>query len=83
MLWAVLNHSVITDSSQPHGLARQSPLSVGFSRQENWSGLPCPPPGDLPDPGLPLCKWIPFHPSHQGSPQGLNLDMYISTKPLV
>jgi len=25
---------------------------VGFSRQEYWSGLPCPPPGDLPDPGI-------------------------------
>ena len=27
------------------------PLSMGFSRQEYWSGFPCPPPGDLPDPG--------------------------------
>ena len=27
------------------------PLSIGFSRQESWSGLPCPPPGDLPEPG--------------------------------
>ena len=27
-------------------------LSVRFSRQEYWSGLPCPPPGDLPDPGI-------------------------------
>ena len=26
--------------------------SMGFSRQEHWSGLPCPPPGDLPDPGI-------------------------------
>ena len=25
---------------------------MGFSRQEYWSGLPCPPPGDLPDPGI-------------------------------
>ena len=32
--------------------ARQAPLSMGFSRQEHWSGLPCPPPGDLPDPGI-------------------------------
>ena len=32
--------------------ARQAPLSMGFSRQEPWSGLPCPPPGDLPDPGI-------------------------------
>jgi len=30
----------------------QTPLSMGFSRQEYWSGLPCPPPGDLPDPGI-------------------------------
>ena len=29
----------------------QTPLSMEFSRQEYWSGLPCPPPGDLPDPG--------------------------------
>ena len=33
-------------------LARQAPLSMGFSRQEYWSVLPRPPPGDLPDPGL-------------------------------
>ena len=30
----------------------------GFSRQECWSGLPCPPPGDLPNPGLPHCRRI-------------------------
>ena len=34
--------------------ARQVPLSMGFSRQENWSGLPCPSPGDPPDPGIEL-----------------------------
>ena len=28
------------------------PLSMAFSRPEYWSGLPCPPPGDLPDPGI-------------------------------
>ena len=32
--------------------ACQAPLSMGFSRQEDWSRLPCPPPGDLPDPGI-------------------------------
>ena len=31
----------------PWTVARQAPLSMGFSRQEYWSGLPCPPPGDL------------------------------------
>ena len=30
----------------------QRPLSMGFSRQEYWSGVPCPSPGDLPDPGI-------------------------------
>ena len=33
-------------------VAYQAPLSMGFSRQEYWSGLPCPPSGDLPDPGI-------------------------------
>ena len=32
--------------------ALQAPLSMGFSRQEHWSGLSCPSPGDLPDPGI-------------------------------
>ena len=33
-------------------IARQSALSMRFSRQEYWRGLSCPPPGDLPDPGI-------------------------------
>ena len=33
-------------------VACQAPLSMEFSRQEHWSGLPFPPPGDLPDPGI-------------------------------
>ena len=36
----------------PWTVALQAPLSMGFSRQEYWSGLPSPPPGDLPDPGI-------------------------------
>ena len=36
----------------PRTVALQVPLSVGFSRQENRSGLPCPSPGDLPNPGI-------------------------------
>ena len=35
-------------------VACQVPLSMGFSRQEYWSGMPSPPPGDLPDPGMEL-----------------------------
>jgi len=33
-------------------IARQASLFIGFSWQEYWSGLPCPPPRDLPDPGI-------------------------------
>ena len=36
-------------------VTHQAPLSVGFPRQESWSGLPFPPPGGLPDPGVKLC----------------------------
>ena len=43
--------SVISNSATPWTIARQAPLSMGFSRQEHWSGLPGPPPGDLPNRG--------------------------------
>ena len=33
-------------------IALQAPLSMGFSRQKYWSGMTCPPPGDLPHPGV-------------------------------
>ena len=33
-------------------VTQQAPLPMGFFRQESWSGLPCPPPGDLPYPGI-------------------------------
>ena len=39
-------------SATPRALGPQSPLSMGFSRQEYWSGLPCPLPGDLPNLGI-------------------------------
>ena len=35
-------------------VAPQAPLSMGFSRKEYWNGLPCPPPGDLPNPRMDL-----------------------------
>ena len=45
--------SVVSDSVRPYGtVACQAPLSMGFSRREYWSGLLCPPPEDLPDPGI-------------------------------
>ena len=50
---AVLSHSVTSDFPQPHGLQPIRHLCpCGFSRQEYWSGFLCPPPGDLPDPGI-------------------------------
>jgi len=44
--------SVMLDSLWPHGFSPQAPLSTEFSRQEYWSGLPFPPPGDLSNPGM-------------------------------
>ena len=38
----------------PWTVARQAPLPMGFPRQEYWSELPCPPPGDVPHPGIEL-----------------------------
>ena len=46
------SRSVLSDSVTPWTVACQAPLSMGFSRQEHWSGLPCPPPGDRLDPGV-------------------------------
>ena len=40
----------------PMGRTPPGSLSMGFSRQEYWSGLPCPPPGDLSDPGIKLAS---------------------------
>ena len=41
---------------QPQGLAHQDPLSMGFPRQEYWSGLTFPSPGDILDPGIKLAS---------------------------
>ena len=48
----VLSH--IQLFAAPWTIAPQAPLSMGFSRQEYWSGLPFPPPRDLPNPGIEL-----------------------------
>ena len=59
-------------------LACHAPLSVRFSRQAYWSGLPCPPPGDLPKPRIeswhPALRQIPYHLSCQG-----NVTILVST----
>ena len=46
------HRSVVSNSVSSWTVADQAPLSMGFSRQEYWSGLPFSPPGDLPDPGI-------------------------------
>jgi len=49
-------------SANPRTIAHQAPLSIGFSRQEYWSGLPLPPPRNLPDPRPPASPVL-----HEGS----------------
>ena len=69
--------SVMPDSLQPHGLLpTKILLSLGFVRQEYWSGLPIPPPGDLPNPGIqPVFRMSPalqvdaLPLSHHGNPR--------------
>ena len=52
----VIVHACVLSRSQlfvtPWTVAHQAPLSMGFSRQEYWSRLPFPSPGDFPDPGI-------------------------------
>ena len=47
-----VSSSVLSDSVTPWTAAHQAPLSIGFSRQEHWSGLPFSSPRDLPNPGI-------------------------------
>ena len=55
----------------PWTVAHQAPPSLGFSRREHWSGLPFPPPGDIPDPGIepasPTLQADALPSDHQGS----------------
>ena len=68
----VLSRLVVSDSLWPLCVAHQAPLSLGFLRQEYWSGLPFPSPGDLPNPGYeptsPAMADGVFTTDHQGSP---------------
>ena len=52
MIWEVHMFSVMSASVTSWTVAHQAPLSMKFSRQEYWSGLPFPTQGDLPDPGI-------------------------------
>ena len=50
--WKWQSQSRVLPFVTPWTVARQAPLPMGFSRQEYWSGLPFPSPGDLPNPGI-------------------------------
>ena len=70
---SLFSHSVWSDSfATPWTVACQAPLPMGFSRQEYWSGLPFPSPGDLPNPGIelvsPALQECSLPLSHLGSP---------------
>ena len=69
----------------PWTVTHQLPLSMGFPRQEYWSGLPFPFPGDLPDPGVkPMSHALAggyFTPEPSGKPMfSFNLDKYAGEK---
>ena len=64
----VQSFSCIRPFATPWTIAHKAPLSNELLRQEYWSGLPFPSPGDLPKPDLLHCRQVLYHLSHQGSP---------------
>ena len=78
-MYILCAHSVMSDSAAPWTVAHQAPLSMGFSRQDSWSELPFPSPGDLPDPGIQAGSpiWVSYQLSHWGSPCMLPCLMFI------
>ena len=78
--------SVMSDSVTPWTVAHQGPLTTGFSRQEYWSGLPFPSPGDPPDPGIepasPALAGGFFTTEHQGSPVIYGVGRLIADAPV-
>ena len=67
----------MSDSATPWTVDHRAPLSMEFPRQEQWSGLPFPSPGNLPDPGMEAASlvspalasgFLTAELSHQGSP---------------
>ena len=77
--------SVMSNSATPWTVAHQAPLSMEFSRQEDWSGLPFPSPGDLPNPGIkprsPTLQADSLLSEPAGKPTGYGeIDEYIDTK---
>ena len=69
-----VNHSIASDSCDPMDCSPPgSSVLPGFSRQEYWSGLPCPPPGDVPgpviEPGSPALQADPLPTEPPGKPK--------------
>ena len=78
-------YRVISDSLTPWIVAHQVPLSIGFSRQEYWSGLPFASPGDLPyagiEPRSPALRAGSFPPEPRGKPRQAVAGSFFSTGP--
>ena len=74
-----VSHSAVSDSATPWTVAHQVPLSMEFPRQEYYSWLPFPSPGDCPtqglNPGLLHYRWILYHLSYQGSLSGTGTNL--------
>ena len=69
IIFVCVSCSVMSDSLQPDGLYLQASLSMGFPKQEDWSGLLFPPPGEFfptqrLNLGLLNCRWILYHLIH-------------------
>ena len=72
-----VSHSVVFDSASPWTVARQAPLSMGFSTQEHWTGQPFP-SGDLPDPVIKPESPALQADSTPSEPQGSTKQVYIN-----
>ena len=77
----------MSDSATPWAVTLQALLSMGFSRQEDWSGLPSQPPGDLPNPGIehespvtPVLQVDPFEPQRKSVGANINISNYYCMK---
>ena len=78
-----VSHSVVSDSLwTPWTVAHQPPLSMGFSRQEYWSGLPFPSPGDLPNQLEPRSPALQVDSLLSEPPPGKPLFAYVTFKKL-
>ena len=85
---SVVSHSAVPDSLQPHILQPIRLLCTWeFSRQEYWSGLPFPSPGDLPnlgmEPDLLYCRHIIYWLSYQGSPSHSVGNLILKCPPII